>query len=54
MLLFSAAIANCLLMDFAAGCPPVMAVINKGESNFFPKTDVDKSISFLSISGKTL
>ena len=26
-------------MAFAAGCPPVIAVINKGESNFLPKTD---------------
>ena len=41
-------------MAFAAGCPPVIAVINKGESNFLPKTEVDKSISFLSISGSAL
>ena len=52
--LFSATVANSLFMSLAAGCPPVIAVMNKGESNFLPKTSVDRSISSLWTSGKAL
>jgi hypothetical protein len=31
-------------MSFAAGCPPVIAVMNNGDSSFFPKTSVEISI----------